>query len=145
MAKSKAKAGAATKHSLKAKDDTEKLRQIQQILESPFPTNSVWEPTDEEMEHLQIHVSDGGERDEHIIQLENKLNPIYDIVPHVLHHCWSLNFSKKNEDVSVTIQSKYGERYTLHCEDSMTFPKTYCVYVILGSTNTPRVKDGIKG
>ena len=112
MGKRNTKAAVATSHSLKPKDDAGKVEQIKQLIDAPFPTDSVWKPTDYEMERLQLHVSDSGERDEHVIELENKLNPIYDIVPHVLHHCWSLNFSKKNEDVSVTIQSKYGERYT---------------------------------
>ena len=112
MGKRNPKAAVATSHSLKPKDDAGKVEQIKQLIDAPLPTDNVWKPTNDEMDRLQLHVSDSGERDEHVIELENKLNPIYDIVPHVLHHCWSLNFSKKNEDVSITIQSKYGERYT---------------------------------
>ena len=111
MGKRNTKAAAATSHSLKPKDEARKVEQIKQLIDAPFPTDSVWEPTDDEMERLQLHVSDSGERDQHVIELESKLNPIYDVVPHVLHHCWSQNFSMKNEDVSATTQSKYGERY----------------------------------
>ena len=111
MGKRNTKAAAATSHSLKPKDEARKVEQIKQLIDAPFPTDSVWEPTDDEMERLQLHVSDSGERDQHVIELESKLNPIYDMVPHVLHHCWSHNFSMKNEDVSATTQSKYEERY----------------------------------
>ena len=111
MGKSKAKAVAATKYSLKPKDDAEKVEQIQRILESSSPTNSVWEPTDEEIEILQTHVSDGGTVDDEVKQLESKLNSIYDVIPPVLHHCWSRNFSKKYEDVSAKVQSLYERRY----------------------------------
>ena len=111
MGKSKAKVGKATKYSLKPKDDAEKIEQIQQILKSSSPTNSVWEPTDEEIEILQTHVSDGGTADDEVKQLESKLNSIYDVIPPVLHHCWSRNFSKKYEDVSARVQSLYGRRY----------------------------------
>ena len=111
MGKRNTKATAATSHSLKPKDDAWKVEQIKQLVEAPFPTDSVWEPTEDEIERLQLHISDSGERDQHVIELESKLNPIYDMVPHVLHHCWSHNFYNKNEDVSATTQSKYEERY----------------------------------
>ena len=111
MGRRNTKTTAATSQSLKPKDDAWKVEQIKQLVEAPFPTDSVWEPTEDEIERLQLHVSDSGERDQHIIELESKLDPIYDMVPHVLHHCWSHNFFNKNEEVSATTQSKYEERY----------------------------------
>ena len=69
MGKRNTKATAATSHSLKPKDDAGKVEQIKQLIDAPFPTDSVWKPTDEEMDRLQINDSDGRERDENNKQL----------------------------------------------------------------------------
>ena len=62
MGRRNTKTTAATSQSLKPKDDAWKVEQIKQLVEAPFPTDSVWEPTEDEIERLQLHVSDSGAR-----------------------------------------------------------------------------------